>query len=186
MTQPNALKPSNVFTSIQQMTRQRWPWLLLAFSAFALELAALYFQYGMDLAPCVMCIYERLAIFGIMFAGLIGAIAPGNLVFRLAGFALWGLSAFWGFLITVEHLDLQMNPSPFKVCPFLPEFPSFMPLHEWIPSLFMPEGLCGDIQWTFMGYSMVQWILASFFIYCLIFTVIAAPTFSLWVKRMRG
>ena len=42
----------------------------------ALEGSALYFQYGMDLQPCVMCIYERVALFGIAFAGLIGLIAP--------------------------------------------------------------------------------------------------------------
>ncbi len=55
---------------------QRSGWLLLLISALALEGSALYFQYGMDLQPCVMCIYERVALFGIAFAGLIGLIAP--------------------------------------------------------------------------------------------------------------
>jgi disulfide bond formation protein DsbB len=30
----------------------------------------------MNAVPCVMCIYERCALFGIMGAGLVGAIAP--------------------------------------------------------------------------------------------------------------
>ena len=37
----------------------RWPWLLIALSAGILELTALYFQYGMGLEPCVMCVYQR-------------------------------------------------------------------------------------------------------------------------------
>ena len=48
---------------------QRSGWLLLLISALALEGAALYFQYGMELQPCVMCIYERVALFSIAFAG---------------------------------------------------------------------------------------------------------------------
>lgn len=49
--------------------------MLLALTAFTLELVALWFQHVMLLRPCVMCIYERCALLGIMFAGLIGAIA---------------------------------------------------------------------------------------------------------------
>ena len=56
--------------------QKRAAWLLLAASAFALEAAAIWFQYGMQLDPCVMCIYERLAVVGVFAAGLIGAVLP--------------------------------------------------------------------------------------------------------------
>ena len=62
---------------------QRSGWLLLLISALALEGTALYFQYGMGLQPCVMCIYERVALFGIAFAGIIGLIAPRFLIMRV-------------------------------------------------------------------------------------------------------
>ncbi len=42
----------------------------------ALEMVALWFQHVMLLKPCVLCIYERCALFGVMGAGLVGAIAP--------------------------------------------------------------------------------------------------------------
>ncbi len=54
----------------------RGAWLLLALTALVLELAALYFQHVMLLQPCVMCIYERVALFGILGASLLGALAP--------------------------------------------------------------------------------------------------------------
>ncbi len=44
----------------------------MAFIAFMLECAALYFQHVMKLQPCVMCVYERVALLGIMVAGLVG------------------------------------------------------------------------------------------------------------------
>lgn len=40
------------------------------------EMVALWFQHVMLLKPCVLCIYERCALFGVMGAGLVGAIAP--------------------------------------------------------------------------------------------------------------
>ncbi|MGK7286317.1 disulfide bond formation protein B [Buttiauxella agrestis] len=61
---------------LNQCSRGRGAWLLLAFTAFALEMVALWFQHVMMLKPCVMCIYERCALFGIMGAGIVGAIAP--------------------------------------------------------------------------------------------------------------
>ena len=41
--------------------------------SFSLESTALYFQYGMGLQPCVLCVYERLAMVGLFIAGFIGA-----------------------------------------------------------------------------------------------------------------
>ncbi len=63
---------------LNQCSRGRGAWLLLALTAFALELVALWFQHVMLLKPCVLCIYERSALFGVMGAGLVGAIAPKN------------------------------------------------------------------------------------------------------------
>ena len=67
---------------LNQSSRGRSAWLLLALTAFALELVALWFQHVMLLKPCVLCIYERCALFGIMGAGLVGAIAPKSQIGR--------------------------------------------------------------------------------------------------------
>lgn len=76
---------------LNQCSRGRGAWLLMAFTALALEMVALWFQHVMLLKPCVLCIYERCALFGVMGAGLVGAIAPKTplryvaMVMRLAG-----------------------------------------------------------------------------------------------------
>ena len=69
-----------------------WAWLLLALTAFALELVALWFQHVMLLKPCVLCIYERSALFGVMGAGLVGAIAPKTPL-RYVAMIIWIYSA---------------------------------------------------------------------------------------------
>lgn len=160
-------------TTLKNLSKQRWPWLLLASSALTLELCALFFQHVMHLEPCVMCIYERIPMLTIIFAGLLGASAPQKLLIRLIAFLIWIVSAIWGLLLAVEHTDYQLNPSPFATCDFFPNFPSWAPLHEWLPWLFNPTGDCSDIVWQFLGYSMPQWLIVCFSIYVVIFTVVS-------------
>jgi protein dithiol:quinone oxidoreductase len=162
-----------VLSTLKSLSSQRWAWLLLAFSALVLELCALFFQHVMELEPCVMCVYERITMLGIMLAGLVGAIAPQVLFVRLTAFLIWGVSAVWGLLLALEHTNFQMNPSPFATCDFFPNFPDWAPLHEWLPWLFNPTGDCADIVWQFFGYSMPQWLIVSFTIYCALFVVVA-------------
>lgn len=162
-----------MLSNLKNLSTQRWPWLLLAFSALALELCALYFQHILKLEPCVMCVYERVTMLGILLAGLVGASAPQYLMVRLLAFTLWAVNALWGTLLALEHTNYQMNPSPFATCDFFPNFPSWAPLHEWLPWLFNPMGDCADIVWQFFGYSMPQWLIVSFSIYTVLFVMIA-------------
>ena len=151
--------------NLKHLSLQRWPWLLLAMSALVLECSALYFQHVMKLEPCVMCVYERLTMLAIVAAGLVGASAPNYLIVRLLAFSVWALGSVWGLLLAFEHSDYQMNPSPFATCDFFPNFPEWLPLHELMPWLFNPTGDCSDIVWTFLTYSMPQWLIVSFAIY---------------------
>lgn len=107
----------------KQLSLKRSAWIFLAFSAFALESTALYFQYGMGLQPCVLCVYERLAMVGLFIAGFIGALAPSSLIVRILALIVGLFSAIKGLMISIRHLDLQMNPAPWKQCEFIPNFP---------------------------------------------------------------
>ena len=124
----------------------------MAFTAFALESTALYFQYGMGLQPCVLCVYERLATVGLFITGLIGALAPSSLIIRILALIVGLFSAIKGLMISIRHLDLQMNPAPWKQCEFLPNFPETLPLHKWLPAVFNPTGSCNESQWSLFRY----------------------------------
>ena len=67
----------------KQLSLKRSAWIFLAFTAFALESTALYFQYGMGLQPCVLCVYERLATVGLFITGLIGISFLNNVEYRM-------------------------------------------------------------------------------------------------------
>jgi disulfide bond formation protein DsbB len=162
-------------SQLQQFCRSRISWGLLLLSAIGLELAALFFQYGMDLAPCVMCIYIRVAVLGIFLAGLIGMLQPEVWFLRLVGMVGWAISAVWGLRLAYELNDMQVNPSPFATCSFYPEFPSFMPLDTWLPSVFTPTGMCSDSPWSWLSVSMAQWMMVGFAVYCVIWLLMLLP-----------
>ena len=157
---------------------QRSGWLLLMISALVLEGIALYFQYGMELQPCVMCVYERVALFGVAFAGLFGLIAPRFLIVRLLALLIGFVSVVKGQLLSLKHVDYQLHPAPWNQCSYLPEFPQTLPLDKWFPVLFQPTGSCEDVAWSFLGFSMAQWIVVMFAIYLLVLLVVLISQFK--------
>lgn len=157
---------------ISDITTTKPPWLLLAISAFVLELSALFFQYGLGLAPCIMCIYQRVALWAIFFSGVIGCSYSHIVAGRVFGYLLWGIGAIWGLFIAIEHHDIQTSPMSFLYsCEFVPNFPSWLPLHELIPFLFEATGDCGDIDWQFVGFTMPQVMIVVYGVYSALLAV---------------
>ena len=140
-------------------------WLTLFMSSALLIVTALYFQHIMDLQPCIKCIYQRTAVFGILVSSLMPLIWQHSLT-RLLGFIGWGVASIWGFLIAHEHVDMLFAANPFfVVCDIIPNFPAFMPLHEWLPAVFGATGDCSENSWQFLDMGMAQWMRIIFGIY---------------------
>ena len=121
---------------LRHITRERSAWLLLGLSAVFLEVCALMFQHGLGLRPCLMCIYERLVVLGLLGSALIALIEPAKTFWRWSGLILWGLSIYRGLQLSLKHVDYLLNPSPFNSCSFFPDFPAWLPLDVWFFDLF--------------------------------------------------
>ncbi|SFU95958.1 disulfide bond formation protein DsbB [Xenorhabdus koppenhoeferi] len=156
-----------MFQFLKQSSQGRGIWLLMALTALILEATALYFQHVMLLQPCVMCIYERVALFGILGAALLGAIAPKTPL-RWLAILLWIYSAGQGLRLAWDHTMMQLHPSPFNTCEFFVSFPSWLPLNSWLPSVFNAYGDCSIKQWEFLTLDMPQWLVGVFIAYFLI------------------
>jgi disulfide bond formation protein DsbB len=163
---------------LANLSTQRTPWLLFSIIILCLEITALYFQYQMGLAPCIMCIYQRTAMLGLLISGVIGLVKPHNLLCRVSAFIIWGVASIWGFFIATDHVAMQTTTDPFAFsCEFEPNFPTFLPLHKIIPAFFEATGDCGNIDWMFIGMSMPQWMQ-------IIFALISIVLITLLVARL--
>jgi len=162
------------------ITQQRAPWLLLAFCALLLEAAALYFQYGMELDPCVLCVYQRAAVLGLFVSALIGLSAPRVLLARAIGYLGWAASTLWCLYLALKLSGMQLGfIAPSLSCDVNAKFPAWLKLDRWLPALFQPTGFCGEIQWQFLGLSMPQWMAI------IMVSLLIAWGFALWVE-LRG
>lgn len=153
-----------MFSLLSTWSLQRWPWLLLAFISSALMVIALYFQYGMGLAPCIMCVYQRAAICGVILAALVGAYGRNIALVRWLAIIGWIVGAGWGLKIAHDQVVIEqiVASGGFSTCSIFAEFPQWLLLDKWLPALFNPTGMCGEIAWTFMGYSMAFWMRVIF------------------------
>lgn len=154
-----------------RFTGERKAWVILLASALLLDGCALFFQHGLDLKPCVNCVYERVAMFGIAFAGIIGLIGPMNRFFRWCGLTVWAYSAWRGLEVAREHVLMEHNPL-LATCGFDPQFPAHLPLNHWFPAIFQPTGLCDDVQWRFLSLSMAEWLVWIFIAYLVVFALV--------------
>ncbi|WP_375054890.1 disulfide bond formation protein DsbB [Zobellella sp. DQSA1] len=143
-------------------SRSRFAWALLTAGSLALLLIALFFQYVKGYHPCVMCVYQRAALTGVIFAGLVGWLMPRHGLFSNLALLGWLAASYQGFRLAEEHVGYQLNPSPFNQCSSFAEFPAWAPLDRWLPALFHPTGDCADVDWSLLGWSMPQWLMGIF------------------------
>ncbi|WP_419569924.1 disulfide bond formation protein DsbB [Rheinheimera sp.] len=162
---------------LTKWSKQRWAWGLLAFSALVLLLAALYFQYQMNLEPCMLCVYARAALTGVMLAGVIGMTAPKSGTVRGIAWLLLAAAVSWGLFNSHDHVQVEqlVQSGGLYTCSLFPEFPLGLPLDRWFPDVFNPTGMCGEIGWSFLGLSMPEWtriifVIYSLFTLCLLFS----------------
>ncbi len=156
-----------MLNKLKQWSSTRTAWLLLTLSVVILEGMALWYQYRLNYQPCVMCIYQRAALLGIMLAGIIGMILPTKRL-RLLPIAIWIIAAGMTMHLAWQHTMLQLHPPLFASCDLFARFPSWLPLDQWLPSMFKATGSCLDRSWTLFNYSMPQWLLAFSTIYFVI------------------
>lgn len=137
----------------------------LAFSVCVLSIAAaLVMQYGFDLDPCPLCIFQRVAVMaaGVIFllAALHGPGGWGRRVYGLLSLVAVGVGA----ALAIRHLWLQSLP-PDKVpsCgPGLDYLYETFPLHEVIAKVLHGSGECAAIAGRFLGLTLPGWTLLLF------------------------
>ena len=124
---------------------------------------ALYAQYVLGLAPCPLCIFQRIAtiITGVLF--LIAAIhAPRGIGARVYA-ALISLAALGGILISARHIWIQAQPpGTVAACGAdLDYLLDIMPVTEVVTKVLTGSGECGKVDWTLFGLSMPWWVALS-------------------------
>jgi disulfide bond formation protein DsbB len=137
---------------------------LAGFAACAALMAyALYAEHGLLLAPCPLCVFQRIAVIALGIVFLLAAVTPARRSFRITHAVLIGLVAAIGAGIAGRHVWLQsLPPDEVPACgPGLDYIIDSFPLSEALRLVFTGSGECATADWHFLGLSMPAWVLIS-------------------------
>jgi disulfide bond formation protein DsbB len=146
------------------MINLRWCFTLAAVVCAALLGAGLYLQHVMDLKPCPLCIFQRVAFIalGITFT-LIALHYPRRLGILIYG-VLLSICALSGIGFAARQLWLQSLPADqVPACgPGLSYMLERFPVSRMIEQVFVGSGECAEVSWRLMGLSIAGWSLIWF------------------------
>ena len=132
---------------LARWNRSAWFWLFLIVLCIALEASALVYQYVFYYDPCVLCVHIRAWILGILAASVLGLLLRSN----RGGLIISNLLVLLCSLGFVERsyrtLGTEMGFLD-GACSMNPNFPSFLALNKWLPSVFEPLTSCGYTPWV--------------------------------------
>lgn len=127
------------------------PLLVLLGSGGAL-LGALFFQYGMDLAPCALCHDQRYAHVGALVAALLALLSAGRI--RVLLTALAGLALLTGAGIAGYHVGIEQGWWTGPAGCSAPAFDG-LSIEELRGALeAAPVVRCDEVPWSLFGISM--------------------------------
>jgi disulfide bond formation protein DsbB len=169
-----------VLIIIKYLSETRFFWFLLLLTGLVLEGCGLYFQYNMNLPPCVNCVYERAYMLGFIVCGFVGSIGAGFLLIRLLCSLGFLATSIGGILVSFEHYQAYTNTSLLgSTCKLTTSFPPFLPLDEIAPFMFKATGVCSDkLDWEFLGMNMPFWVLFIFAVSSLVSFLLLLSVFK--------
>jgi disulfide bond formation protein DsbB len=134
----------------------------LALGVFGLVAAGMELQQLLRLAPCPLCIFQRLIYLVIGLVALAGVLLPGG---RLLWSVLIAALASGGVAVAGYQTWMQAFPHLATECSYS-DPNAIERLVDWLgmewPSLFLATGFCTSRDWEFLGLSMANWSLLVF------------------------
>jgi len=154
--------PSPAF--LQRLMAPRALFGLMAAASAGLMLFALYLQEVVGEHPCPLCITQRLFVIAVGVLGLLAALHNPGITGRRAWATLMLLMAICGGIVAGRHVWLQHLPEDrVPACgPDLAYMFENFPFQRAVELLFMGDGNCAEVGWTFLTLSIPEWTLLAF------------------------
>ena len=132
--------------------------------ATLIAIGLLYFQRGLGLLPCALCVTQRVFIIAVGVVAVIAAITGSTGLTRRLCAGLGIILALIGAGFASRHIWLQNLPEDLvPACgPSLGYMLENFPLGQAFNLLLQGDGNCADTVWTFMGISIPGWTLVAF------------------------
>ena len=135
--------------------------------------AALYLEHVVGLAPCPLCIVQRICVIGFGLVCLVAALHGPSKTGRRVYSVLALLFAVAGGGTAIRQIWLQNMPADqLPSClPSLEYMMDALPFQEIARLVLHGTAECAEVSWTLLGMSIPEWTLLAF---------IAMVVFCVW------
>ncbi len=167
-----------MFNALSCFFRSQWYWLAMIVSGIAMEGVALYYQYGLNYGPCVLCIHVRIWVMAFILLGVLGLLCRNSrslsiLISLLTVIAAVGLTERSWMTFAIERNLIEGS------CTMGSGLPDWFALDKWFPAIFEPWELCGWTPELLFGITMAEALLVTAAV-AVVTTLLA--TFTLYKK----
>jgi disulfide bond formation protein DsbB len=153
-----------VTDSLSRLTVRHWSLAGLAFCLLMMA-AALGLEHLGGLAPCPLCIFQRVAVLAAAAVFLVAAIHDPDGRIGAVVYGLLSLAAVaGGMAVAGRHLWLQSLPADqVPSCgPGLDYMMDILPWREVLATVLSGSGECAEIDFLLLGLSLPGWTLIGF------------------------
>lgn len=127
-------------------------------------IAALYLEHVVGLAPCPLCIVQRICVIAFGLICLVAAVHGPHKAGRRIYSILALLSAAAGGATAIRQIWLQNMPADqLPSClPSLDYMMDALPFQEIARLVLHGTAECAEVSWTLLGMSIPEWTLLAF------------------------
>ena len=135
-------------------------WWLMLLICLSFEAVALFYQHVLDYGPCPLCIHVRVGIAGLMLVTVLALFFQSTSFWRVAHLLNM---ANLGWLCERAYLLLGTEGGfVYLECGVDSGLPPWLPLDQWLPSVFLATESCGYTPNMLFGISMAEALIVVF------------------------
>ena len=148
---------NTMLNKLQNIAHSRWYWLALVAVGLSFISVALYYQYALEQAPCVLCIQVRILMLCLTIVAF-NALILNNRWSSLIAHVLTVIIAASLLERSYQLLGTERG-FVFRDCGFDLGLPAWLALDSWFPALFRVEATCGYTPELVFGITMAEALL---------------------------
>jgi len=156
-----------VFGRLAKISSSATYWVLLVVIGLCFEGVALYYQYVLELQPCVMCIQVRIWVMALIFVSLAAVWVRRNVFMNLLAHMLTVVIAIGLLERSYELLGTERGFT-FSDCGLDLGMPAWFALDTWFPAMFKVQTSCGYTPELLFGVTMAEALIVSSAIFLLV------------------
>lgn len=161
---------------LKRVAGSKWYWLALVVLGLTMEGIALFYQHGLEEAPCVLCIQVRIWVLCLILVALFALSIQRAWLNGLA--QVLSVVVFAGLLERSWQLLGTERGFLYGDCGFDLGLPAWLALDKWLPSVFRVETSCGYTPELLFGITMAEALLVMSGVLLVTGLVLAVATFA--------